>query len=78
VAEYVETESDRRTDRPQLAKALAHAKAIGATVEDLRSQGITSVRRIAAQLNARGILTPRGGSWHPTSVARLHTRISSL
>ena len=32
VAEYVETESGRRTDRRQLAKALAHAKAIGAKV----------------------------------------------
>jgi DNA invertase Pin-like site-specific DNA recombinase len=191
VAEYVETESGRRTDRPRLAKALAHAKAIGATVifakldrlarnvdllrslvasdvdlafcdlphvppgatgrfmltvmasvaeleaglisertkaalaaakargvklgnpngaralrgkqkgnreavaaikaraaqraanlcgilEDLRSQGISSVRHIAAELNSRNILTPRGGSWHPTSVARLQTRMSSL
>jgi len=31
-AEYIETESGKRADRPQLAKTLAHAKALGATV----------------------------------------------
>ena len=31
-AEYIEAESGKRNDRPKLAKALGHAKAIGATV----------------------------------------------
>jgi hypothetical protein len=32
---------------------------------------------IAAELNTRGILTPRGGAWHPTSAARLLARLSA-
>jgi DNA invertase Pin-like site-specific DNA recombinase len=46
-------------------------------VDDLRSQGIKSIRIIAAELNARDILTPRGGAWHPTSVARLLARLNA-
>ena len=46
-------------------------------VDDIQSQGTTSVRAIAAELNVRGILTPRGGSWHPTSAARLLARLAS-
>ena len=45
-------------------------------IDDLHSQGIKSVRAIAAELNARDILTPRGRIWHPTSVARLLGRLS--
>jgi DNA invertase Pin-like site-specific DNA recombinase len=44
-------------------------------VDDLRTQGITSVRAIAAALNDRDIPTPRGGSWHSTSAARLLFRL---
>ena len=61
--------------RAGAAQRAAHLRGI---VEDLRAQGITSVRGIAAQLNERDILTPRGGLWHPTSVARLQRRISSF
>jgi DNA invertase Pin-like site-specific DNA recombinase len=46
-----------------------------AIVEDMRSHGITTVRAMATELNDRGILTPRGGKWHPTSAARLLSRL---
>ena len=46
-------------------------------MDDLRTQGINGVRTIVAELNTRGMLTPRGGTWHPTSVARLLKRLSS-
>ena len=44
-------------------------------VDDLRLQGVNSVRTIASELNSRGVLTARGGVWHPTSVARLFARL---
>ena len=42
-----------------------------AIVDDPRSQGITT------QLNERGIVTPRRGTWHPTSAARLLSRLQA-
>ena len=52
VAEYVEAESGKRADRPQLAKALAHAKAIGATVVfaklDRLSRNVDLLRSLVA------------------------------
>lgn len=45
-------------------------------VDDIRATGTTSMKGIAAELNARGILTARKGRWHPTSVKRLLERIA--
>jgi DNA invertase Pin-like site-specific DNA recombinase len=59
------------------ANAEQRACNLRAIVDDLRSQGFTSVRAIAAQLNERGVLTARGGAWHPTSAARLLSRLQA-
>ena len=52
VKEYVETESGKRTDRPKLAAALAHAKAIGATLVfaklDRLSRNVDLLRSLVA------------------------------
>src|ERR1700727_2704022 len=45
------------------ANAEHRAANLRAIVDDLRAQGVTSIRTIAAELNERGILTPRGGAW---------------
>lgn len=59
------------------ANAERRAQNVRAIMDDLKTQGITSVRAIAAELNERGILTPRGGVWHPTSTARLLSRLQA-
>lgn len=55
-----------------------HARALLPIVEVIRGEGITTLRRIAAELDARGIRTMRGGSWSATTVQRLLQRQASL
>jgi DNA invertase Pin-like site-specific DNA recombinase len=66
-------------NREAVAKVRANAQERASNLEamlaDIRAQGITSVRSIADELNRRGVLTPRGADWHPTSVARLMVRL---
>ncbi|UYW27707.1 recombinase family protein [Methylorubrum extorquens] len=54
----------------------AFARSLTATIEELRCEGIYSVRDICTALNARGIRTSRGAQWHPTSVQRLMDRLA--
>lgn len=53
------------------ASAYATRSRLAPLLTELRQQGITSTRGIANALNERGVLTPRGARWHPTSVSRL-------
>ncbi len=56
------------------AAANTFAKTLMPVIKELASEGVTSVRGVAEALNRRGIPTPKGGRWHPTSVARLLAR----
>jgi DNA invertase Pin-like site-specific DNA recombinase len=43
-------------------------------VREIQAAGITTLRDIAAALNARGIATARGGEWHSSTVRNLLQR----
>jgi len=59
------------------AKAACRAAKLKGTLEAIRAEGHHSLTAIAAELGRRGIVTPRGGAWHPMAVKRLLGRLAS-
>lgn len=59
------------------ANAAGRAADYAETIADVRATGATSLATIAQELNVRGIVTPRGGRWHPSSVRNLLTRLTA-
>lgn len=59
------------------ATADAHAEMLGPLVQALRADGCATLASVAAELNRRQILAPRGGTWHRSSVSNLLARITS-
>jgi DNA invertase Pin-like site-specific DNA recombinase len=57
------------------AHADVHANALLPVVQDLRAKGYASLSSMAEEFNRRGILTPRGATWHRSSVANLLARL---
>lgn len=60
------------------AQADHHAANVLPVIEAIRSAGVVTLAGIAEALNARGIHTARGGSWHPTTVKNLLRRTKAL
>ena len=56
----------------------SHAALLAPEVRELRQEGRTTLRELAAGMNARSLQTPRGGKWHPTSVRNLLARLEAL
>ena len=54
-----------------------HAQDLATVVADIRAGGATSLRAIAGELNARGMLTRRGGRWHVSTVMNLLDRLAA-
>lgn len=72
----------RRAQRGNLAAVEAvkggaadRAEHLRPVVDEMRSQGITSLSAVANALNEGGMVTPRGGKWHPSSVRNLLARL---
>jgi DNA invertase Pin-like site-specific DNA recombinase len=56
------------------ATADAFAKNVLPVIRELKAAGVTATRDIAEALNARGIRTARGGTWHHSTVRNLLAR----
>lgn len=54
------------------------AAALAPVLAAIRNEGHCSLRAIADQLNARGMMTRRGGRWHVSSVRNLLMRLDPL
>ena len=58
------------------AEADKHAANVLPIIREARKAGAArTLREIAEALNARGVLTARGGSWHATSVKNVLDRV---
>ncbi len=63
--------------RAVIQQANERADTLKDMVSDIQSAGITTLSGIAAELEARGARTPRGGRWHAGSVRRLLDRLGA-
>ena len=63
--------------RAVCANADAHAADLASVITEIQAAGHISLRAIATELNARDMLTRRGGGWHVSTVRNLLARLES-
>jgi DNA invertase Pin-like site-specific DNA recombinase len=63
--------------RAQQNSAREHAERLLPVLQELAQNNTTSLGGIAEALNSRGILTPRGATWHKSSVRNLLNRLEA-
>jgi DNA invertase Pin-like site-specific DNA recombinase len=60
------------------AQADRHAANVLPIIKEAQRAGANTLRAVAEALNARGIATARGGTWHPMSVKNMIDRAAAL
>jgi len=75
-ANLAEAGSLGRVTLVESANDFAHL--LAPALRAIRTEGATTLRSIAQALNRRGIKSPRGGTWYPSSVANLLSRSDSF
>jgi hypothetical protein len=62
----------------RIARALSRALDLAPTIKELKENGVTTLRGIAAALNERGVPTSRGkGQWQASQVKRVMARLKA-
>ena len=56
----------------------AYAAKLRPVIEGLQRRGLSSLSALAQALNDMAMRTPRGGSWHPSSVRNLLARLGAV
>jgi hypothetical protein len=61
------------------ARADAFAERLAPVIADIKRAGCSTLREIAAALQARGVATPRGGTtWSPSQVSNLLAKLETV
>jgi DNA invertase Pin-like site-specific DNA recombinase len=61
------------------ARADAFAERLAPVIADIKRAGCSTLREIAAALQARGVATPRGGAtWSPSQVSNLLAKLETV
>jgi len=68
---------NRASAKVRTAQAQSRASDLLPVIEQLRSEGATSLREIAAGLNSKGIGTAQGGQWSAAQVMRVMAAVTA-
>ena len=71
-------EARAKAEAGRIAAADDFAEKIGPVIRKIQGEGVTSLRGIARELQARRVETRRGGQWTPVQVSDLMRRITRL